>query len=147
MTAEAWALGEVRTILARVGDENSTATIETLREEVGIGHDDLSEVLQALRERGQAVEDSPGEWRRPFDGELDGAPDGEREMTEDDASEGPAPKRRDRAAPAVAAGDGEVVLTMAVAGALDAETIGKLVEAGIGEAKADGRAFVLRVSP
>jgi hypothetical protein len=158
MTAEAWAIEEVRTKLTLASDQGETMGIGELREEVGIGHDDLMSVLDSLRESGDAVEHTPGEWRTPYDDERE-------DTGSDEAGEAAARAaldRRDgraeedekpgaRAAPApqtgTLEGGGGVVLTMAVASALDAETIGKLVEAGITEAKADDRAFVLRVEP
>lgn len=146
MSAEAWALGEVKTAVHKASDENRNATAEELRAEVGIGHDDLAEVLSTLRERGEVVEDAPGEWRRPYDDERT-APDRSDDAAED-VSEGgaPAPGR----APARVAEEQPtsiVTLTMAVAAALDAETMGKLVEAGIAEANDERREFVLRIVP
>lgn len=161
MTVESWARDEVGTLLDRARDAGEAMGIGAIREEVGIGHGDLEEVLNELREAGEAVEATPGEWRRPFDDEVPGAAEpGEllhvHESSEETLAEAeeraggrpaPAPASRPSPAASVAADVGEVRLTMAVASALEAETIGKLVEAGIAEAKEQARAFVLRVEP
>lgn len=164
MTAEPWALGEVGNALDKARDQGETRDVTALREECGVGHDDLSDVLNALREQGLAVEAAPGEWRRPFDGETDvgaGAEDagpgaaeaaldrfdGRGEEDEPSAPASPGRRAHPTAAAAVAAGEGEVRMTMAVAGALKPETMGELVAAGMEEAKEAGRAFVLRVEP
>lgn len=137
-----WALDQVRTQLVAAELTHDTVSLETLREEVGIGHEDLMAALDQLREKGEAHEVTPGDWTG-----------GTEEAAAERAGEPPPPppatpgtENVGRRAPA-AEGAGEVVLTMAVASALDAETIGKLVEAGIAEAKAGDRAFVLRVEP
>jgi len=154
MTAEAWAMGEVKNKLVVAGEQGEMLSFDALRSEVGIGHEDLTDVLDALREAGDAVEGAPGEWRAPYEDEREarsaGAPASEADEDADDAE--PPPARRARRRPhdsdVVMNGEpGGVVLTMAVASALDAETIGKLVEAGIAEAKQNGQPFILRVEP
>lgn len=154
MTAEAWAMEDVKHKLVVAGEQGEMLPFDALRSEVGIGHEDLTDVLDALREAGDAVEGAPGEWRPPYDDEREArsasAPASEAE--EEGAGDGPPPARRARRrqhdSDAVLNGEpGGVVLTMAVASALDAETIGKLVEAGIAEAKQNDQPFVLRVEP
>lgn len=150
MTAEPWALSDVEDALDRARDEGGGATLVALREEVGIGHEDLKDVLSVLRERGEAVEAAPGEWRRPFDDEQATqrshaveAEDGEDGVAVDD----PAPVQRGarRGSVLVATDDGQVVLTAKVLQALDAETIGKIVQAGVEDAGED--VFTLTVRP
>lgn len=140
-------------MLDRARDENRTVPLAELQEEVGVGHGDLQETLSALRERGEAVEGAPGEWRRPFDDELaDARPvsaasdrsgrddlDAIEERVRVRNGQPPAPR------PRVTSESGECVLTVGVAQALGAEALGKLAAAGIEEAVAEGRAFVLRV--
>lgn len=156
-------------MLDRARGAGEMVSFEELRTETGVGHDDMTDVLNVLRERGDAIEGAPGEWRRPFDDELEdlqassaSAGEGEEEpvvgaaserSSEDDLSEfeGRLRERRGRAVlgEAVSArltDDGEVRLTVGVAVALGPEALGKLVEAGIAEAKAAERPFVLRVS-
>lgn len=166
MTAEVWALDDVRQRLIAAGEQGEMLTVAALREAIGIGHDDLTDVLNTLREAGDAVEGAPNEWRAPYDDELESRAGGE--AAADDGSEEDADDERGAAAlrehderarrrgqplvaPIAASGaaptTGEVVLTMAVAKALDPETIGKLVEAGINESSEADRAFVLRVEP
>lgn len=150
MTAEAWAVAEVGTILDRKRDQGEMASFAELREETGVGHDDLKDVLDTLRESGQMVEAAPGEFRRPFDDEVAGGAAESRPAPEPDeeplAEEAPR-LGAERPRPRVTSPEGECLLTMGVAKALGAEALGKLVAAGIEEAAEQGGAFVLRVSP
>lgn len=173
MTAEAWALDDVKNRLIVASEAGEMLSVAALRDEIGIGHDDLTSVLDALRESGDAVEGAPNEWRAPYDDERDAAPATESaaEQGDEDDEAAAAARRaldrrdrpaRERAAPTAreAIGalaedspftggvtKGGVVLTQKVAGALSSETIGELVKAGISEAEEDQRAFVLRVEP
>lgn len=153
MTAEEWAVTEVGNALTSATDSGGTLSVGELRETVGIGHDDLMDVLGTLREAGLAEEVTPGEWRQP-DGEAragestevtgEGATDAARAVL--DRLDG----KRERGQPAVEAParlGAEVVLTAAVAQALGAEALGTLVMAGLGEASEAERAFVLRIEP
>jgi biotin operon repressor len=157
---ERWMTDGVRAQLVAAAQINDTISVDRLREEVGIGHADLSATLDLLREEGAAVEEAPGEWtarqaeRSRVDDDVDaraqelldrfdGKTPGEMSPAELEEPARAAPARGVRVRPDA----GEVVLTMAVASALDAETIGKLVEAGIAEAKEAHREFVLRVMP
>lgn len=121
-----------------------------LRELTGLGHEDLTAVLDELREAGAAVEAAPGEWRGPYEDEageaaaraaMDRRDGRDEELDEEDP--GPSPFREERPSEEAS----EVVLTTLIASALDSETIGKLVQAGINEASSERRAFVLRVLP
>lgn len=152
MTAEPWALSEVGNALDRARDDGEPATTGALREQVGIGHEDLQDVLSALRERGEAVEAAPGEWRRPFEDEqatqraaATEAADGEEDGGVDEPSTAAPARGARRGAVMVATEDGQVVLTAKVLAALDAETIGKIVQAGVEDAGED--VFTLTVRP
>ena len=161
MTAEAWALEEVSNVLRRLREQGEgVVTAERIRGEVGIGHEDLTDVLAELRERGEISEEAPGEWA------VAGEDDGEVgvSLSDAEANARAAMDRmdgKDRRRPA-ASGDsatppfagvprsGTVAgattrLTVGVADALDAETLGSLVKAGIEEAKQAGVAYSLLV--
>lgn len=158
MTAEAAAFEQVRNAIVVASEQGSTVEESDLREEFGIGHGDLTEVLNDLRDKGEAVNETPGEWRAPYEDEREAfaaAEAAERREAraaddddEDDEELPPAARAGSaRVAPArtaVIAGDGEVVLTKGVLNVMDDETIGKIVKAGVEES--DGDEFTLRVA-
>lgn len=156
MTAEEWALSEAAAILGRAEGGRSVTTA-ALREELGLGHEDLRDVLDVLREQGGALEAAPGEWRPPYDDERpsvssEGA--GERE-SDGPGAEQPGADRSSALEPLsapsrVLVGQAEQIrLTHSVLAAMDSETIGKIVQAGANEAdsKVPPIPFVLRVDP
>lgn len=156
MPAEAGAYDQVRLKLVEVGEQGQTITEAELRELFGIGHGDLLEVLNALREEGTAVNVLPSEWRAARPDELPGDEDEgepadvEAALDHFDGVEGrpsrterPAVHPSARSAASLSFGGGTVVLTKAVARALDAQTLGAIVTAGIEDA--GDEAFILRV--
>lgn len=154
MTVESWAVGEVQAVLNRAGDAGEGLGFEALREEVGIGHDDLEDVLNHLRERGDAVESAPGEWRSPYEDEREGAAIPPAAESTQEGEPPPPPAKTPgtenvgrRAAPVPDDDESQIALTAKVLAAMDSETIGKIVEAGVAEAQADHKVFVLRVGP
>lgn len=165
---EVEAFEQVRLKLVERTEQGEPITEAELREELGIGHDDLTGVLTVLRERGDATNVAPAEWRAPyesereeaaaddaataaldhFDGkngpaeEEDGAPASSR--GEEPIERTPPPARDGRV---IVAEAGNVTLTAKVLAAMDAETIGKLVKAGVEEASDASLPFIFRVEP
>lgn len=167
MTAEAWALTEVRAILERAGVGDEAVGVDEIRAEAGVGHDDLTDVLSTLRERGEAVEDEPGKWRTPYGAPAPAtdAPDVQDDVVEHAPEQGGeadrrvaefmAPERQQTARAAAlepgltrATADGsQIVLTATILGAMTAEVIGAIVHAGVAEAAETKSVFVFRVEP
>jgi hypothetical protein len=157
MTAEPAAFDQVRGKLEERAVAGEAVTEAELREEFGIGHDDLTQVLQSLSNDGEAVHEAPGEWRAPYADERERfaratGEEGDGEAAEPEAAAAEAVertaagglRRQAPVRPQVVAGDGEVVLTKGVLSVMDDETIGKIVKAGVEES--DGDEFVLRVA-
>lgn len=153
MAAEPGLMAEVEAEFARARDMSETRTLADLRDAVGAGHDDLMEVIGELQDGGRISEVAPGEYMRAD-------PRGEHVPARRDHSEGEpgislaeAERRLDRAGPVRATmkvtpgSENRTVLSKGVARALDAETLGALVKAGIDEAIEEGRAFVFEVAP
>lgn len=156
MTAEDWAVEAVGNKLVEAGEQGKTVTEAEMREEFGIGHEDLTDVLNALREDGRAVNELPAEWRAPREDETEG----EGEPDDDAAAEAldrfdgkdgargeqtaePERGSAGRSSVALSAGSGNIVLTKSVLAVMSDETIGKMVRAGV--ESADGDDFTLRV--
>jgi hypothetical protein len=157
VSAPAETIEGIRLKIVERSEQGETTHEADLREEFGIGHDDLLNVLNDLRERGEIVMELPSEWRAPVDG---GVPNAEAEaaltraLDHRDGKDGddlpPEPDDGDRPfarqRPALAAGEGEIVLTKGVLTVMDDETIGKIVKAGVAEAGEVADEFVLRVA-
>lgn len=152
---------EVQRLLVVAKDSGEPASEALLQEECGLGHDDLHGVLDQLREHGMAEEVAPGEWQAPSDRVPARALEVEVPDEPDDRVEAAraAMRERDemssevqrllgsRAGGSSFAGAPTVRLTTAIANALDAEALGKLVKAGIDEATAHDQPFTLEVAP
>jgi hypothetical protein len=148
-------LRELERLLTVAAETDDRVTVAQVREEFEVGHNDAMGMLNTLREHGKAVEVAPGEWQGPSLDELDGAqqgpgpvvvrtPDPPDQLEEDEQA---APREAPQWGTAFAGGSEPTVrLTMAIAEALDAEAIGKLVKAAI-EGVEDGEVFVLEVTP
>lgn len=148
-------LRELARELTIAAEQGETRRFDELREQLGMGHEDLEQALGTLREHGQAVEASPGEWRGPLMDELEGgrpagADDDERvRVSVPDASEAGEEEEPAQAGGAaldfLAPGDATVRLNRAIADALDDESLGKIVKAGL--AGSGDEVFVLEVLP
>lgn len=149
---------ELERLLVIASDLGEARSFASLREELGIGHEDLEAALGVLREHGKAQELTPGEWSGPDGDALEpehvaeaervvvsvSGPDGE--SVEDDRAP------LGRAEVSVQTGswaiEPTVRLTMAIAQSLDAQALGALVKAGIDDAATrEGEVFVLEVLP
>lgn len=151
---------ELERVLAEAGELGQARTVTELREEVGVGHDDLTAALDVLREHGKAQEVAPGEWSGPDGGEeMPGEPEPLRVSVPDDgaAAAWEALRRLDGAnthevaepGPAhagFALGGANVRLTRAIADELDAAALGQIVKAGLKGVAAKAE-FVLEVLP
>lgn len=152
-------LRELERLLAEAGDLGRTRSFESLREELGLGHNDLTEAIDTLREVGKAVEVAPGEWSGP-NGDESGEPEPLRvsvpEVAESERLDAAAAalRRRDGGQAyeaAVASGliggpETTVRLTRAIADELDAAALGQIVKAGLKGVDATVP-FVLEVQP
>lgn len=145
---------ELERDLLVASESGETRTFAELQDTYGLGHEDLAAALDTLREHGKAVEAAPGEWRGPMADELGSGPPAGAGESADGA--GPV---------VVSVGEGEpederpparwlsesaqvqptVRLTMAIADALEPQSLGALVKAGIEEARGDGVPFWLEV--
>lgn len=153
-------LRELERVLTLAADSGEPAARASLQAELGVGGDELQSMLDELRAHGKAVEVTPGEWRGPL--AEDGAaepqpvtvsapePENQDELSDEQVRAWFARQDREPMAapmPAVDMVSGATVrLTPAVADALDPEALGKLVKAGIDEAKAVGLPFILEVA-
>jgi hypothetical protein len=126
-----------------------------LQQEAALGATDLETALDWLRERGQLVEDAPGEYRQPYDDEVTADVVDERPQ-ENGSGElvRPAVPRTAQApglqepltgATAIVGplGAMRTVIPMSWAEALPPEALGALVAAGVKDAKSKGRACVI----
>jgi hypothetical protein len=149
-------LRELERELTVAAESGEPMTLAAVQESLGVGHDDAVGALETLREHGKAVEVAPGEWSGPTQDELDAAAASSVEATPrvvvraDVPEEAEDVPRRARA-PAGAEGiltlaEPTVRLTMAIAEALDADAIGKLVKAAIAGTEA-GEVFILEITP
>jgi hypothetical protein len=141
--------------LATEDTERGMVTFPELREKHGLGHDDLEAALDILRTHGKAVEDAPGEWRGPFEDEKrqEVAPAPRVQVSadpeipdDDDAHAAVAEAMRGSARVPLFRTEGSqpnVRINVAIANALDAESLGNLVKAGI--ADLEGDVFTLEV--
>lgn len=140
---------ELERLLVVAAEEGRTLALSEMQGELGVGHDDLGEMLDALREKGTAVEAAPSEWRGPMVDEMppsEPAPDQERRVRVS-VGENDREQLAPRATALSVGMDATVKLTPAVAAALSAEALGEVVKAGIAEANKAGDAFVLEVGP
>lgn len=163
-------LRELARELELAAERGVSLTFSVMQEQFGLGHHDLEVSLDLLREHGQAVEESPGEWRGPTMDELDtaaktgttpAADDGRVRVRVDEgdaAQDEAATAGRDRLremdgqrAPAASSGwigeataaGPDVRLTRGIAEKMGDEALGQLVKAGLEDA--DGDTFVLEV--
>jgi hypothetical protein len=149
-------LRELERVLTAAAERGESCSVGGLREEMDVGTAELSAMLDTLREHGKAVEEAPGEWRGPLMDEIDAAaPAAEplRVVVNADVPEAreveeiPIPRgRTEWTTMGYEQGSQPTVrLTRAIAEALDADALGKLVKAGL-EDVGDG-VFVLEVTP
>lgn len=157
---------DVEALLTAATEQNETWTIERLMDELGTSESDVAEALDQLRSVGKAMEDTPGEWRGPYEYERRsevGEP-GPVTVTvsEDDGEPGetfvrdtftgrPGTRLEEHAGEYGAVWEGVVEsqpvsarLTRGMATALGAEALGALVQAGIEETP-EGQPFTLEV--
>lgn len=138
--------------LAQARDVSETRSFAELREATGLGHEDLTSVLEAMNAGGDVREETPGEYVLMHDDDI-GV---ERESEVDDpgvsleeaerrAAAGPMTPRRARRGETETA-PRKVSLTRGVAAALDAAALGALVKAGIDEAAEQNATFVFEVT-
>jgi hypothetical protein len=154
-------LRELERELTVAAEQGETREFGRLREEFGVGTQELQAMLDALREHGKAVEEAPGEWRGPTLDEVDSAPvESPRVMVsadvpEDEGGMVPADGRiierhgHGGLPAAMFAGqqaDPNVRLTMAIAEALEAEALGQLVKAAIAGLP-EHESFILEITP
>lgn len=145
-------LRELERLLLVAREQGESIEFAQLREELQIGHDDLMTALSTLSEHGKAHEEAPGFWTGGADEDRGpvvvsvAAPADEPDGSEAAAVALDRLDRREAPALAEYATAGPTIrLTVAVANALDAESLGKLVKAGIDEAVAEHRDFTLEV--
>lgn len=148
-------LRELERLLLVASESGESREFGTLREELAMGHDDLTEALSTLREHGKAHEEAPGYWTGGSDEASTGpvvvsVPDPVDEA--DDLRSAAALERFDRGrgggaftSESAAVAGATIRLTVAVANALDAESLGKLVKAGIAEAVEQEQPFTMEV--
>lgn len=149
--AEGWQVPMVRDALMRASDVGDTLSIQEIREQVGIGSDDLATALDQLRRGGEASEVTPGEWGLAAESERQGFAEQPRAAEEEPAAEAAslaAPRRPEppRGAGRLSAPEDtpRVQITRAMLDALDDESLGKLVRAGVAGVDEDGPfAFVV----
>ena len=133
-------LRELERLLDIGREVGAAVSIASLREDLGVGHDDLQTMLDVLREHGKAVEESPGAW---IGG--DGAPPAPApvEVTLPQGYDPEHGEIRDAREldepPAIAS----VRLTRGMVAALEPDALGKLIQAGIADAAG---AFILEIS-
>lgn len=158
-------LRELERELLMAAERGETLSIAEMQEIAGAGHDDLMAMLDTLREHGKAVEDAPGDWRGPLQDELDAIaaadrkPDPVRVSVPDHESENGggraaelaelAGRQRIETEPAPAewfGPDPTVRLTRSIAEALDAEALGKVVQAAL-QGLDDSEPFLLEILP
>jgi biotin operon repressor len=143
-----------RTLLI-AAESGQTRHLAELREEMGVSTAELSQMLDTLREHGQAVEVAPGEWRGPLADEVEAAAAPLEPVrvsvpaNAEDNGEGrlSPPETFDPLRSGVQVFAPTVRLTMAIANALEPEALGALVKAGISESEERNETFVLEVLP
>lgn len=146
----------VRDELRRISDRGELATRAQMQDAGGVGAGDLDAILTLLREGGELTQVEPDGWRL-LNEEEQAEQDIPDEAAADAVVKSPASTYRQLqdigAANAEEARRQEVAavvrveLASAVANALDVEGLGKIVAAGIAEAKARDCAFVFEVTP
>lgn len=148
-------LRELERLLVVAAETGESREFGTLREELAMGHDDLTQALNVLREHGKAHEESPGCWTGGSDDAggpvVVSVPDPAEPHEENGGAA--ALERFDRArgeprpftSESAAVAGATIRLTVAVANALDAESLGKLVKAGISEAVEQELPFTMEV--
>lgn len=150
-------LRELERELLIASEQGETRAFGDLQGQLGVGHGQLEEALDTLREHGKAVEAAPGEWRGPMADELgEGPVNGSQPEAEEPRVEVHVGGEDEPGA--ISAVDGSRVefypppadqptvrLTFAIADALEPASLGALVKAGISEAKEHGEPFWLEV--
>lgn len=146
----------IETELEQARDISQTRSLAELREATGAGHDDLMEALAELQDDGRVSEVAPGEYMRADTGVIEhvDVPPARRNGHADDVEEpGISLAEAERGRPAqpgrypARGGERKTTLTRGVAAALDEESLGRLVKAGMDEAAAAGAIFVFEVTP
>lgn len=140
-------LRELERLLVIEAERGATVTEAHLREELGVGHDDLRELLSTLCEVGKAVEEAPGEWTGG-----DGVPAAQEaprvvvKAGEPEEVDGP-PAVRSSGLPGWGLEPpAQVRLSRGMIEALGAEALGALIKAGISDT-VEGGTFRLEVTP
>jgi hypothetical protein len=137
--------------LMKAADLGETRSRAELQAAVGIGAGDLDRVLSELRMSGEATEDAPDEWTGAATSTAAPATEHEeRPAPVEDQDEPELPGRPRQPGSTLTPADDDdrrVELTMAVAQALDEATLGKLVKAGIDDAREAGVSFEFVVLP
>lgn len=168
MAAEEYQVALVRDALQRASDIGEQRSRAQLQEECGLGSGDLEAVLEELRGSGEATEVAPDAFEAMSEevrearaaaraDEGAGAEEGEHEQPPPFTREAELPSlaEAERAAGRGAPSTGgapppaekRVELPAGVAAALDVESLGRIVTAGVEEAKAVGARFVLVIEP
>lgn len=153
-------LRELERLLTVARETNDTLTEAVLMDELGCGHNDLTAMLDTLREHGKAVQESPGEWvagdGEPAQAEservkvhlVENEPEGDDaaaiERAPVDALEPITPQWTGLVPPFITPAD--VRLTRAMVAALDPAALGALIQAGL-EGVEDGAVFRIEVMP
>jgi hypothetical protein len=151
-------LRELERELEIAKDEGVTLSVEELMERVALEGDDMDAALDILRTHGKAVEESPRQWRAPYGDEVPEAVESARvrvSATTDESHDGVAASMEQWEAEQLPLPplipplqyippQATVRLTRSIADALNAESLGQLVKAGIGDT--DGP-FLLEVVP
>lgn len=140
---------EVAMALVNAREQGETVPEAKLREDFGLGHDDLRGILEQLAGRGMAQEVTPGDWESIDTREEEPveADSGRVRVNVPEPGDEPEAQEEEPFAPEpFLMSQPTVRLTVAIADALDAEALGKLVKAGI-EDSADDEVFVLEIVP
>jgi len=155
MAVEDWMVEGVRTELDRAVSLGETRSRAALQERCGIGAGDIGEVLEQLRSEDEAREVAPGEWEKVVGEEVPGDSVPTTAPGDELAEELPQVGSRIERAPDAPAplpmpgtlwtGERAFMLSRPMVAALDAETLGKMIAAGV-EAAGE-HPFVLRVEP
>lgn len=136
---------ECANLLVVAAEQGEPISEGRLREELGVGHDDLRGMLAQLSDRGMASEVAPGSWTAGV-AEAESMPE---PVVVSVAERAEASPRLADAPDALQAGvmvDATVRITRGIAHALDAEALGKLLLAGLADT-GDDDVFVLEIVP
>lgn len=151
---------ECANLLVVAAEQGEPISEGRLREELGVGHDDLRGMLAQLSDRGMASEVAPGSWTAGV-AEAESMPEpvvvsvaeraeaSPRLADAPDARQGRGERQGRDIEQWLQAGvmvDATVRITRGIAHALDAEALGKLLLAGLADT-GDDDVFVLEIVP